>query len=203
MSFDARAVAMPFTPPTPAGGLRAPLLDGGTGSEADFTRLGSRVRGAFVLVETVELTDVQGLFREYADARAIDDLARQGGARGVVVMASRPGAVLYRHFPSAGFDNTLTQVILEREAAERALRLLRAGRELTLDVDVDAETGGPYASHNVIGEIEGEERPDEIVLIAAHLDSWDLGTGGLDNGCNVVMLIDGRTTIYIARVPSA
>ncbi len=190
VGYSARAVAMPFTPPTPPGGRVAPLLDGGSGSDADFARLGSRARGAFVLVETPELTNIEGLFREYADATAIDTRALAGGAAGVVVMASRPRDVLYRHLPSAGLDNTLTQLILERKAAERALRLLRAGRQLALRAEVDAETGGPYESHNVVGEIRGSERPDEIVLVGAHLDSWDLGTGALDNGCNVAMLID-------------
>jgi Zn-dependent M28 family amino/carboxypeptidase len=181
---------MPFTPPTPPEGHVAPLLDGGTGSAVDFARLGSRVRGAFVLIETRELTDLGGLFREYADAHAIDTRALAGEAAGVVVMASRPGDVLYRHLPSASVENTLTQIILERDAAERALRLLRAGRQLTLRAQVDAETGGPYESRNVIGEILGGERPEDIVLVGAHLDSWDLGTGALDNGCNVAMLID-------------
>jgi len=40
-------------------------------------------------------------------------------------------------------------------------------------------------SHNVIAEITGSEKPDEIVLISAHLDSWDQGTGALDDGAGV------------------
>ena len=139
--------------------MAAPLLDGGTGSEADFERLGARGRGAFVLIETPELTDVDGLFREYADAHAIDDRALAGGALGVVVMASRPRDVLYRHVPSAGVENTLVEIILEREAAQRAFRLLRAGRQLSLRAEVDAEVGGPYESQNVIGEIREVSTP--------------------------------------------
>ena len=190
VAFQPRAVAMPFTNPTPPGGVAAPLLDGGSGSEADFDRLGSSVRGAFVLIETPELTDVDGLFREYADAHAIDDRALGGEALGVVVMASRPRDVLYRHVPSAGVENTLVEIILEREAAQRAFRLLRAGRQLSLRAEVDADVSGPYESQNVIGEIRGSELPDEIVVLGAHLDSWDLGTGALDNGCNVALVID-------------
>jgi len=190
VEFDGRAVAMPFTPPTPEGGVTAPLLDGGTGTDADFARLGGRVRGAFVLVETAELTDLDGMFREYAEFTAIDAQARERGAAGVVLMASRPRDVLYRHLPPTGTSTTLTLVILEREAAQRAMRLIRAGHELSLRAEVDAQVGGPFESRNVIGEIRGGERPEEIVLVGAHLDSWDLGTGALDNGCNVAMLID-------------
>ncbi len=51
-------------------------------------------------------------------------------------------------------------------------------------------------SENVVAEIRGREKPDEFVLLGAHLDSWDLGTGALDNGCNVAMLIDAARVIH-------
>jgi Zn-dependent M28 family amino/carboxypeptidase len=41
-----------------------------------------------------------------------------------------------------------------------------------------------------VAEIRGREKPDEIVLLGAHLDSWDLGTGAEDNGVNVAMILD-------------
>ena len=44
-------------------------------------------------------------------------------------------------------------------------------------------------SHNVIAEITGSEKPDEIVLISAHLDSWDQGTGALDDGAGVGLVM--------------
>jgi len=42
----------------------------------------------------------------------------------------------------------------------------------------------------VVAELRGRERPDEIVLIGAHLDSWELGTGAEDNGVNAALVID-------------
>jgi Zn-dependent M28 family amino/carboxypeptidase len=68
--------------------------------------------------------------------------------------------------------------------------LLRAGKLLVLTATIEADSGYARQSANVIGEIRGTERPEEIVLFGAHLDSHDLGTGALDNGSNVVMLID-------------
>ena len=41
----------------------------------------------------------------------------------------------------------------------------------------------------------GYEKPDEFVVLGAHLDSWDLGTGALDNGCNVAMVIEAARAI--------
>ena len=81
-------------------------------------------------------------------------------------------------------------LVIERDAGLRAVRLLRAGHRLTLTAILDLDTGGPYETWNVVAEIPGTTKADEIVVIGAHLDSWDLGDGVLDNGANAVMLID-------------
>ena len=59
------------------------------------------------------------------------------------------------------------------------------GHTVTLDVDMRAKELGWQTSYNVIGEFTGSEKPEEIVLISAHLDSWDEGTGALDDGAGV------------------
>jgi Zn-dependent M28 family amino/carboxypeptidase len=47
----------------------------------------------------------------------------------------------------------------------------------------------------VVAEIKGSEKPDEFVILGAHLDSWDLGTGALDNGCNAALVVDALRAI--------
>jgi hypothetical protein len=189
-SFSPRVVSMPFSFSTSPAGVTAPLVDAGFGGEEDFKRLATRARGAFVLVETHELVDLDGLFREYAEAVGIERRAFDAGAAGVVYTASRHGGLLYRHNASLGPENRHPLLIMEREEALRALRLLRAGKRLELTARIKLKTGPSYESHNVVAEIRGRELPDEFVLIGAHLDSWDLGTGALDNGCNVALVID-------------
>jgi hypothetical protein len=81
-------------------------------------------------------------------------------------------------------------MMMERDGAERALRLIRSGTPLRLTMALDIQSGPAYQTFNVIGEIPGASRPDEVVLIGAHLDSWDLGTGALDNGANAMMVLD-------------
>ena len=190
VTFGPRVAAMPFSAATASAGVTAPLLDAGRGTAGDVDALGPSTRDAFLLVETDELEDVEGLFREYNDAAAIEALAVAAGARGVVYMGSRPGNQLYRHNVSTGPANTRPMVVMERDAALRIQRLLQDEIPLTLTLRLDLDTGGPYESYNVIGEITGASRPDEVVLMGAHLDSWDLGAGTLDNGANVAMLID-------------
>lgn len=190
VAFTPRVVAMTFSAATPENGLTAPLLDGGKGTEADFSRLGDAANGAFILIETEELLDIDGLFAEYAAAVGTEAHAFAAGVAGVVYMSSRPKGLLYRHNASRGFDNTHPMLVMEREHAKRAFRLLRRGKSLNLTARIDVDSRGEYESYNIIGEIPGTEKPGEIIIIGAHLDSWGLGTGANDNGCNVVMMID-------------
>ena len=80
--------------------------------------------------------------------------------------------------------------------------LITQGRvTVTLDppVSTDRELqvwiGGPVEQENVVGEVRGYEKPDEVVLLGAHLDSWELGTGALDNGCNAALVVEALRTI--------
>jgi hypothetical protein len=188
--FTARVAALPFSTATPSSGLTAPLVDGGKGTDADFKALRDQAKGAFVLIETGELKDLEGLFREYTEAGHIERRAIAAGVVGLVYQSSRPHNALARHNAALGWVNRHPMMMMERDAAARAFRLLRGGKPLTLSAVLDIQSGPAYQTHNVIGEIRGSTRPQEIVVIGAHLDSWDLGTGALDNGANAVMVID-------------
>jgi Zn-dependent M28 family amino/carboxypeptidase len=59
-----------------------------------------------------------------------------------------------------------------------------------VELDIENRTGGPWKPENVVAEIRGSEKPDEIVVLGAHLDSWDLGTGALDNGVNSALVVE-------------
>lgn len=190
VSFTPQVVTIPFSTATPGSGFKAPLVDVSYGGEKGFARAGDKAKGAFLLVETGELLDIEDLFAEYAQSTKAEKRALAAGAAGVVYMSSRPHGLLYRRGASQGVNNKLPMLIMKREQAKRALRLLRAGKKLFLTAKIDVTWGGEFESVNVIGEITGVEKPGEFVVIGAHLDSWDLGTGANDNGCNAVMLID-------------
>ena len=59
---------------------------------------------------------------------------------------------------------------------------LQSGQPVRFHLRLGCRSEGEATSANVLGEIVGGERPDEVVLLAAHLDSWDLGTGAIDDG---------------------
>jgi Zn-dependent M28 family amino/carboxypeptidase len=81
-------------------------------------------------------------------------------------------------------------VIVAREDAERIARLLASGHPVWADLSIPNKIDGPFKTWNVVAEIRGNEKPDEYVVLGAHLDSFELGTGALDNGCNAALLVD-------------
>jgi len=168
-----------------------PLLDGGRGEKEDFSRLGTRSEGAVIFIETDELVNIDGLFKEYSDAAKIEALAYKAGVAGVVYMSSRPKKLMYRHNASRAYDNTLPMLVMAREDGKRCLRALRRNdtSQLFIQMDIKVKNRGDQTSYNVISEIRGSEKPDEVVVIGSHLDSWGMGTGANDNGCNVVMMM--------------
>jgi len=192
ISFTPNVVTMPFTSKTPINGLSAQLIDLQKGNKTAFNN-NKNIKGNWLLVETALLTDesgVHGLFQEYLDAVDIEDNAFKQGAAGIVYMSSRPKNLLYRHLPSRGANNRLPIIVMERESALKAQRLLAKGHQLSLTAQLNISDESSYTADNVIGEITGSSHPDEIVLISAHIDSFDLGTGALDNGANVSLIID-------------
>jgi Zn-dependent M28 family amino/carboxypeptidase len=68
--------------------------------------------------------------------------------------------------------------------------VLERSKPVTLSLELDCGYDGSDAtSYNVIGEITGSAKPDELVMIGGHLDSWDLGTGAIDDGAGVAIAI--------------
>ncbi len=189
-NFSPRVVSRAFSIGTNSAGLEAELISVGYGTDNDFKNAGDKIKDKFVLITTDELTELGGLFKEYNDAHEIEGRAIAANVKGVIYMSSRPKKLLFRHLASRGYNNTLPLVVMARDDASRCIRILDKGGKLNLNLNIELTTGGSYTSYNVIGEIKGIEKPDEIVLIGAHLDSWGMGTGANDNGCNVSLVID-------------
>jgi carboxypeptidase Q len=192
-----RMVSIGWSPATPVGGLTADVVDVGNGSDDGFAKAGTLASGAIVLVHTNLLVTWEDLIAEYDGEREIVDRAVNAGVAAIFWMSTRPNLLLYRHNVSVNGElERLPQAILAREDAERIARFLSAGQKVRARLDMPNHIGGPTESENVVGEIRGREEPDEFVLLGAHLDSWDLGTGALDDGCNVAMLIDAARVIH-------
>jgi len=192
--FAIRLVGAPGSPST-SGGLEAPLVDAGEGTAESFAKLGERSRGAIALVHNPEMKTFDDLFAEYLKNAPLLAAAHQAQVAALLIQSSRPRGLLYRHpMDLNGGFTAMPVAVISREHAARLARLAENG-EVRVRLNLVNQTGGAYESRNVIGEIRGRERPDEIVLLGAHLDSWDLGTGAEDNGVNAAMVIDAARGI--------
>jgi carboxypeptidase Q len=68
--------------------------------------------------------------------------------------------------------------------------LVDRGERVRVKLEMGARTLDDALSHNVIGEIRGRERPEEIVVVGGHLDSWDVGQGAMDDGGGCVISME-------------
>jgi carboxypeptidase Q len=84
---------------------------------------------------------------------------------------------------------------ISTEDAEMISRLLARGEEVRLTLKMQARTLPDAPSANVIGELRGHDKIDEIVVIGGHLDSWDVGQGAHDDAAGVVMCMEALNVL--------
>src|ERR1700732_5279263 len=195
--FPVRLGSGGWSPATPAGGIEANLVDVGFGTVEDFGRAGGAVKGSIVLVSSEIGATWSDLFNEYALPPAIIARAVKAGAAAILWMGARERLPLYRHTNTGdGQIDVIPQAVVAREDAMRLGRAIAAyPGKVRVRLSVPNKIGGPIEQLNVVGEIRGREKPHEAVILGAHLDSWELGTGALDNGCNAAMVIEAARAI--------
>ncbi len=124
-------------------------------------------------------------FARYRDTflwnEKLDGLIRDGGKEfGLFTMSGTPEAIL--PFP---------QIVVSNDDYAQFQRLIRRGERVAIDVDVkNSFTRDALTQYNTVAEIRGADKPGEVVLLGAHLDSWDLATGGTDNGTGAIAVLE-------------
>jgi carboxypeptidase Q len=194
VEFHVRCVSIAWAPAL-APVKHVPVVDVGKGTADEFKKAGD-ISGKIVLVHSVVLKTWDDLFAEYTNAPPVIAAAVNGKAKAVAFIATREHDILYRHTNTfAGEIDRIPQVLVAREDGERIGRLLASGHPVWADLSIPNQIGGPIKTANVVAEIKGSEKPDEFVILGAHLDSWELGTGALDNGCNAALVVDALRAI--------
>ncbi len=106
---------------------------------------------------------------------AVAALVRSIGPDGL--RTPHTGALQY-----AGDAPKIPAAAVSSEDADRMQRIADRGGRLVVRLQMEAHFEADVESANVIGEIRGREKPDEIVVVSGHLDSWDVGAGATDDG---------------------
>ena len=194
VEFRVRCVSTAWAPAL-AAVKHVPVVDVGKGSPAEFDKAGD-ITGKILLVHSAVLKNWDDLFGEYITPPPVITAAVKGKAKAIAFIATREHDILYRHTNSTeGEIDRIPQVLVAREDGERIGRLLASGHPVWADLSIPNQVGGAIKTANVVAEIKGNEKPDEFVILGAHLDSWELGTGALDNGCNAALVVDALRAI--------
>jgi hypothetical protein len=188
-----RLESLGWMPSTPEGGLEAEVV---AVSDIRPERIAaqSSLKGRIALV-VASARGVDAVER-LSLGRELDDRLRAAQAIAMLLPESEPNNVLAARSSDFGTEiGVLPAAQVGREDAALIRRLLEKG-----PVRIGLEwqnriTPGPVAIRNVIAELPGRERPDEWVIVGAHLDSWDFATGAQDNGTGVAMVIDAARAI--------
>jgi carboxypeptidase Q len=197
IKFPLRTISLGWSPATPPGGIEANVVDIAYGTPQDFAAASTQLKGAILLVHTDLGTTWADLFNEYFRPPEIIERTVNAGAAAILWEGARERLLLYRHTnTSDGQLEKIPQAIVAREDALRLSRTVLAyPGKIRVRFFMPNKIGSPIDQENVVAEIPGYEKPDESVILGAHLDSWDLGTGALDNGCNAALVIEAARAL--------
>jgi carboxypeptidase Q len=128
-------------------------------------------------------------FTTYNDTRPIRSnaasrAARYGGVAAIVRSVGPPGLRL-PHTGSLTYANGVAKIpgaAVATEDADRLQRMADRGEKIVIRLQMEAHFEPDVESANVVAEIRGREKPDEVVVVGGHLDSWDVGAGASDDG---------------------
>ncbi|RKH02578.1 M20/M25/M40 family metallo-hydrolase [Corallococcus carmarthensis] len=193
-------LALGGSAPTPPEGITAEVVE--VNSLEELAALGDKVKGRIVLFNHTmsEAAD----YGRFAGMRSRGPAAAaKQGAVAALVRSLATASLRTPHTGATRFDEGGPRLPAAAVSVEDALTLHRMLQGGTVKVRLVLGCSDlPEAdSSNVVAEVRGREKPDEVVLLGAHLDSWDVGTGAHDDGAGVVMVMEAAR--LIAKLPQA
>ena len=164
---------------TPPDGIQADVL--AVRNFEDLDARASQVRGKIVFFNTPFTSYGETVrFRSSGPSRA----ARYG-AVAMLIRSVGPDGLRTPHTGALQYASDAPKIpaaSITTEDADRVQRMIDRGGRVVVRLKMEARFEADAESANVVGELRGRERPDEIVVVSGHLDSWDVGAGATDDG---------------------
>ena len=176
------AVALANTPSKAK--IKDKIIDAGFGHPDEFAELGELIKGKIVLAEVGTLPGKRSVHRTEKV-----ELATRYGATGFVLITNAPGNLPRTGTSKVGGYTDIPAISVSSEHGTWLRRHLKDHPDAEMKISMKNKTGMTYAN-NIVAEIIGTEKPNEVVIVGAHLDSWDLGQGTIDNGVGSVSLLE-------------
>jgi Zn-dependent M28 family amino/carboxypeptidase len=187
--------------PTPEGGVSAPVvrLESLEALEEAVKVDPGAVRGKIVFFSrrTVKDPAGPGYGKNVPMRSAGAAKAAPHGALAVLVRSIGTSTSRFAHTGSTNYEEGKPRIpaaAVSNTDADLLERLLAKG-PVTVKLVLGCRPLPDAPSANVIGELKGRERPDEVVVVSGHLDSWDLGTGAIDDGAGCAIAIEAARLI--------
>ena len=185
---------------TPADGITAEVLEVKTFDE--LHRWHEKAKGKIIFFNRPMDPTLIDTFRAYGGAaeqrvRGAAEAAKAGGVAALV----RSLTMSLDDYPHTGlmrYDPKVAKVpagCVSTRGAKILSEALRKDPSLTVNIKLDCQEFEPIISHNILGQITGAEKPEEVVLIGGHLDSWFLGTGAHDDGAGCAHAVEALRLI--------
>jgi carboxypeptidase Q len=175
---------------TPASGITAPVLV--VDNFDDLQRHAAEAKGKIVLFDFPFPTDVapmEGYRTAVAYRGGAPSAAAKVGAVAALIRSVTPQSIQSPHTGSTRYDTTVAKIpaaALSVEDAEMLHRMQQRGEKITVTLKMAAKQLPDAPSRNVVAELRGSSKPDEVVVLGGHIDSWDVGQGAMDDGgCSV------------------
>ena len=121
------------------------------------------------------------------------------GAVAALVRSITPVSLQSPHTGALEYNEALPKIPAAAVTIEDATliqRLTDAGNRVTVHLEMEGRTLPDADSANVIGEIPGWEKPEQIVVIGGHIDSWDVGAGAQDDGSGIITALEAAHLIH-------
>lgn len=192
-----------WSPSTPAGGVRGDVLLVSDITPEAIRSQAARIKGKVVMLDVGRLF-AANVWKAYQLLIASQPLFKQAGALALVIPESVPNNA--HSASSLNWGSTLAplpEAKVGMEDAKLIQRLIQENpsRPVTVEFSYENLTAARTTTHNVVAEIRGRERPDEWLILGAHLDSWDFGTGAQDNGSGVAQVLEAARAIAAMPQP--
>jgi carboxypeptidase Q len=168
---------------TPPQGITAPVLV--VSSWEEFAARAEEARGKIVLFDPEWVN--YGVNVAYRSRGAI--VAAQAGAVASLIRSASSFSINSPHTGSMSYDPDVPKIphaALTAEDAGMLHRMQERGERVTVRLKMEAQTFPDVPSRNVVAEFRGRERPEEVVVLGGHIDSWDVGQGAMDDGGGAV-----------------
>jgi hypothetical protein len=190
-----------WAPSTPAGGVQGAVAIVADLSPGALKSREAELRGKIVFLDTSRIY-AEGYGKALPKLEAAWIALHKGGVLAVIMPDREKSNVLNAHDGVWGAKLLPLPVAqLGMEDAKLIQRELERG-PVTIQLTIENKTSGETTVNNVVAEIRGSERPDEWILIGAHLDSWDFGTGAQDNGTGATSVLEiGRALMALGKTP--